>query len=339
MKSYLGPEVLDAEHAEIEGVLIRNGMPRLFHFTSIENLPTIFRIGAILSKRELERRRIIHQVELGGNLTSRQRDEYYGNDQYVSMSYRPKLPMAYYSEQEQHICYMAISRRVALGEGVKFTDVNAAHHQARRVSGLAGINMVDFSIVKKDYVSRASGELGKKQAEILVPTSIPSEAIEYVAFRSQASLDEGTRLCLNLDHPPFSVHKGYFNFGQQHMFGCHTAALVSGVPRADGSDIEQLGRRPSISSFSVALADSISLVSNIHVTPGLMLIVVWNGPGMNFEDIGVGDTEEPFYFAGDVWVWSTLSTHRLVRGQWTVTIYLIARQCTARQLTIPFSVT
>lgn len=107
-----------------------------------------------------------------------------GNDRYVPLSYRPKLPIAYHAEQKLHICYLVLSQRLALGKGVQFTDMNAAKTGVERKEGVEGLRKVDFAAIKSIYAAKGTPEHDKRQAEILVPGQIPVAAIEYVAFRS-----------------------------------------------------------------------------------------------------------------------------------------------------------
>ena len=96
----------DAE--EMLNYLKRYDITHLYHFTDIENLPLIFEMGGLVSKQKLENHGLLESIKTGGNPLSKELDEHWGNWDKVSLSWASQLPMAYYREQEQHLCYIVV---------------------------------------------------------------------------------------------------------------------------------------------------------------------------------------------------------------------------------------
>ena len=202
---------------EIRRVLTREGIRHLYHFTDIYNLPTIGKYG-ILTKKELEEKDALKKIKTGGNTLSKQLDLRHGNWDKVSLSWCPKIPMIYYREQEQHLCYLVLDLNLALMDGVYFTDVNATESGNMRDLGLQGLSLVDFNCVRHDYPYPNRETKRRKQAEVLIPFSINTQWIKRVSFRSESSLKEAKRRCkifsdfackFNIDEDLFILPSAY----------------------------------------------------------------------------------------------------------------------------------
>jgi hypothetical protein len=178
----------------IESFLRQSKLQYLFHFTDIRNLPTIFKYG-LLTKQTLEQKNVLDKIQTGGNSLSRVLDLRHDNWGKVSLSWCPKIPMAYYREQDQHLCYLVFDSLLAVQEGVYFTDRNAVDASHVRFTGIEGINLVDIKSIKSSHPYGNEETKKKKQAEVLIPSDIDKEKILKVVVRSKSSLKEASRRC------------------------------------------------------------------------------------------------------------------------------------------------
>ena len=117
---------LHQDSDQIAGRLVQEGISRLYHCTSIENLPIIVSQGALLCKQELEALGLWPVPEPGGNQLSHDLDRYAGNWDRVGLNFTPRTPMIYGKKRSAHLCFFVVDPRVATYDGVIFTDTNAA---------------------------------------------------------------------------------------------------------------------------------------------------------------------------------------------------------------------
>jgi hypothetical protein len=190
--------------------LYQEGVTALYHFTSIDNLPSICERGFLYSKDLLSQIGILEFVDCGGNEFSLSLDKRNDNWDKVSLSFSPYTPMAYHAKRQKHLCYFCVSPEIATLQGVIFTDTNANRSNHRRGVGLSGLDLVDFRIIRS--LARADKETWKRsiQAEVLIPRQVPLSFVQRIVFVSQASMGEAQRLCHHLAHPPFQVDKRLF---------------------------------------------------------------------------------------------------------------------------------
>ena len=132
------------EADKIRALLQRHGISAVYHFTAVDNLGLIFREGALYSKAVLETKGLLPNIITGGNQLSLSLDQLRGNYNKVSLSYCPRIPMAFHTEQKTHLCYIVIDPDVCCLPDTVFTDRNATDNQHRKAKGLAGLQMVDF---------------------------------------------------------------------------------------------------------------------------------------------------------------------------------------------------
>jgi hypothetical protein len=193
---------------EILARLKKEGIYKLYHFTSVENLPGISRFQGLCSKQFLDSKNAWPVPQPGGNQLSHDLDRSKGNWDLVSLTYTPHTPMAYRKKSASHLCFLEISRDVALREGVVFTDSNAAGNSAqKRGEGTAGLDLVNFSMVKSSPLPWSQDWVHLSQAEVLVPGCIDLESIRQVVFVSSASQREGQQLWGNNGRPEFVVDR------------------------------------------------------------------------------------------------------------------------------------
>ena len=207
----MSEESLHPDASEIAERLKKEGISALYHFTSVENLSLIRKMGGLCSKNILEDSDLLEEVRLGGNDLSRQLDRERGNWNMVSLNYTPYTPMVYHKKPEEHLCFLEVDPRVALRAGVAFTDRNATANGCVRLEGVAGLQNVNFDAVRMN--PEPWNEEGWKtpvQAEVLVPEKIGMKDILRICFVSQASLDEGQDMWGGTSHL-FSVKPDLFS--------------------------------------------------------------------------------------------------------------------------------
>ncbi len=203
-------------HPEADAILARltkEGITELYHFTSVENLPGICKVGVLCSKQTLELKGLWPPPVPGGNSLSHHLDRYNDNWDKVSLSFTPFTPMAYRKKRKDHLCYLIARLEVASWTGIIFTDSNAASTTIqRRDTGLVGLNYIKFDAIRS--IPRPwdrNGWVQPVQAEVLVPDRVPLGYISKVAFVSKASLMHAERLCGSIPHPHFSVDDHLFS--------------------------------------------------------------------------------------------------------------------------------
>jgi hypothetical protein len=206
----------DPEADEILTRLRLEGIENLYHFTSVKNLPSISKQGALCSKELLESSDDWPCPDPGGNDLSHNLDRANDNWDKIGLNLTPHTPMAYRKKPEGHLCFFVISPLVAGWEGAVFTDTNAASNDHQRGEGLAGLALINFEMVRS--LSPGNPEWKKLvQAEVLVPHKIPLEFISKVAFVSEASKIEGERLWGHANCPNFAVDKEIFTNSPQNL--------------------------------------------------------------------------------------------------------------------------
>ena len=195
---------LDPDAPAILARLKREGISALYHFSNVENLPSISEQGALYSKQILAQKGLLSTLVAGGNPLSHSLDQYHGNWNKVSLSLTPHTPMVYHKKREQHICFSLIKPEVASWLNVVFTDANAARNDHKRGTGLIGLNNIQFNVIRA--IPYSVNEWHRfVQAEVLVPDAIPLAYVSEIGFVSNASMEYAKSLCDRLPHPNFSV--------------------------------------------------------------------------------------------------------------------------------------
>ncbi len=205
------PRSLDPDAQAILTRLKREGITALYHFTSVENLPSICQMGGLYSKQMLEDAGKWPCPFPGGEGPSHRLDRSIGNWDKVSLSPTPHTPMAYKKKGKIHFCFFIVRPEVATWLGVVFTDTNAAGTTNQlRDEGLAGLNNIQFDLIRSK--TRPWDQRWKQyvQAEVLMPGSIPFTYVSEVAFVSNASKNYGQYLCESFSHPKFVVNAQIF---------------------------------------------------------------------------------------------------------------------------------
>lgn len=158
--------------------LLRNNSIRyLYHFTSIKNIPSIKKNGGLYSWDYMERHGISIPVA-GGDSMSRRLDMKYNLQDFVRLSFCSDHPMAHRLRVSgENIVLLMIDIRAAAFSGAQYSDMNAADSRHHHGPDFSDLERVDFSAVKRTYVSSSDPDFKTHQAEVMVRTHIPSEFI------------------------------------------------------------------------------------------------------------------------------------------------------------------
>lgn len=169
----------DKKHdaAEIRNVLRENNVKVFYHFTDRKNLRSIKELGGLYSWYYLKS----HNIPIpnqGGNSFSQSRDQQFGLQDYVRLSFCEDHPMAYRKRQEgADIILLKISLDVAEFESTLFTDANATSNDFCKGADVSAIRKVNFKATREKFMRREDPDFGHKQAEILVKTYLPAKYI------------------------------------------------------------------------------------------------------------------------------------------------------------------
>lgn len=305
-------------------------IPALYHFTDINNLPLIAELNGLKSKEFLEKNEYLKNIRTGGNEISIGLDASRGNWDKVSLSWCAKHPMAYWREMEQHLCYIIVDKKVAVQENVLFTDRNATDSLHTRNKGILGLNNVNFDAVRSTYPYPTIEIKKQKQAEILVPDQIEIESINYVAFRSQSSLDEAKRLCNNYPEfvKKFTVAERVFYLQTSYV---QTHSLTS-------KSVDENKVLTHTYSNETVFYDTengkITLLIGQKLIYGTEEIVkILDSSGKE-----VFSKTETASFGGEFWSWYEIDFELFSEGNYTADFYLTGTKEKIKQFSIPFSI-
>lgn len=158
------PQAVDGDDL-VSRLRAMTGLPLLFHFTAIENLPTIFELGGLWSKQRLEWSGRWPCPQPGGDQHSLDHDAELRLWPFVHLSLLPGHPMAIRRYWEgRSLCVLGFDLDIAGREGVHFTDRNSATSDVRVVGGLEGVEALDDI----------------SQAEVLVPDGVRTDSIREI---------------------------------------------------------------------------------------------------------------------------------------------------------------
>lgn len=280
----------------LETRLTAERLANLFHFTSIENLPGIAAQAALCSKQFLADRGLNATVA-GGNALSQSLDGYHGNADFVNLYFTPYTPMAYWRKRTTHLCWFVLKPSVADIPGVEITDCNAAATGHQQRGGVAGLELLDFTVLRSTPQPGSAKWMKHVQAELLVPTKIPTDFVQEVAFVSRASLEEGGRLWGGAPHPPFVVRPSLFSDfpggAVESIAFAHveTALLTSEIVTAENA----LELRVHQGEFQRTPTGIVQVVASVRATAGSKAEVSI-GNGRALQSTKFGQTRRFIYY-------------------------------------------
>jgi hypothetical protein len=160
-----------------EVIIQREHIFRLYHFTDVQNLPSIVNSGGLQSWSELARNRIVHVQ--GSNDLSRKLDCARGLQDYVRLCFRCDHPMAHIAINEgriRELVWLEIDPRVIYFSQTRLSDRNATDNDAIIGSTIDDFKAIRFDILRKNRWE-SSYEKTVFQSEVLVHRAIPSRYI------------------------------------------------------------------------------------------------------------------------------------------------------------------
>lgn len=308
-----------SEANQIKRSLNSYGIQRLYHFTSIDNLPIIANCGGLWSKDRLEKKGILPKVKTGGDKKSQELDREFGNWNRIHLCFCPNTPMAYCKQQEgDHFCYVLIDPVVALWDGVFFSNTNAArkHDKHKQEQGLEGIKLVEWKTIINTLNGIWDADKSKwkwnVQAEVLVPEEIPVNYVQSIVFISQASKKEGERLWRVKPQPCFEVDENLFHHGFPYA---KDAILTSEEVNKDNVGSEDFS---NMKEFILGRDSKITMLVSLKTVPGLQTETIWRNS--NNEEIYRESME--FDKASDYWHWPAIKIGKLDAGQYSTEYYV-----------------
>lgn len=149
----------------------------LYHFTSLDNIPSIKKNRGLYSWDYMDKHGITIPVA-GGDSMSRSLDMKYNLQDFVRLSFCQDHPMAYRLRMAgEKIVLLMIDIRAAAFAGTQYSDMNAADSRHHHGPSMSDLERIDFNAVKRTYVSSSDPDFKAHQAEVMVKTHVPSEYI------------------------------------------------------------------------------------------------------------------------------------------------------------------
>ena len=304
--------LFSSDALEIAALLAKHKLSAFYHFTSVENLPSIFAQDQLCSKAFLEELKAWPPVRAGGNQTSHELDRQNGNWNLISLNFSPYSPMAYRRKKESHLCFFEISSEVALRPNIQFSDTNAASKSVRKSIGIEGLELIDWEIIQSRPRPNDRNWHRAIQAEMLVPKRIPLKYVKRVAFVSEASMNFASFLCRELGHPPFAIVPALFE------------DFKSGTPSPDFSWVEKIWVTPSVNRRDISASphqktflrnDSVpTVIAEVNAQAGDSSRVLFNLHALTFAN--------EYSRQGHVYNLAELSIDKMPDGLHTATYFL-----------------
>lgn len=304
--------------------LQREGVTGLYHFTSVENLPSVCQLQALCSKKTLEGVSRWPPMVTGGRGPSHSLDQYQGNWDKVSLNLTSHTPMAYHRKREQHLCFFVIHPEVAAWSGAVFTDANAARNDHIRAEGLAGLNNIKFEHIRSNPRPwDRDGWHRFVQAEVLIPDRVPFEYVAKVVFVSNASMKYAERLCGSQSHPPFSVDwKLFADFSRSLQWTVdfpHLVELILTDTKIDENVVHLTHIHKN--EFSKSNGGSVTLVALVNAMAGTEARVLLHPINVTGTTKDMIETTE-FEKSARYYHWHSISLAELPEGVYSVEYYL-----------------
>lgn len=305
----------DPDAPKILARLKSEGIDFLYHFTRIENLPSISRHNALCSMEYLESiGEPCHYP--GGNAISLQQDTINDTRNHTKLSLTPQTQMGYWRKREVHLCFFVISTEVAGLEDVIFTNSNSASGDYQSCTGLAGLDLINFEMVKIPY--RAGDPFWHKyhQAEVHIPHQIPMEYVSKVAFLSEASLQVGEHKWGARPHPEFVVNILTFQDQPDPLNQTIEYQHISNVILTDeivnSTNYHEMNEHKT--TFSRTAHSRITAIVKLHARNGTTGKVVWSSNG--------AESEHGFSTTSHKTWWPHISLEAIPNGHNTMEIRL-----------------
>ena len=168
---------LKTDSKRLKNTLEENNVSKLYHFTDITNLKSIFDKGGLYSWSFLKNK-TVRNTFASTNL-SKELDSRRGLENYVRLSFNSTQPMmhkAIYDGRISHPVIIEIDPSVIFLKETLFSDRNATDKNAIIGSSYEDLNRINLNIAKRDnYFNLDDNDKSLFQAEVLVHEKIRTE--------------------------------------------------------------------------------------------------------------------------------------------------------------------
>lgn len=160
-----------------------NRVVYFYHFTDVENLRSIKRLGGLYSWKYCVENDIIIPSP-GGDSTSRNLDKRHGLEDYVRLSFCDDHPMAYkkHKRDGSQLVLLKIKIEVAAFEHTLFSDINATDNNHTNGGTIRHLKMVDIRATQRHFVRNTDPDFKLHQAECMVKTFVPIDYIVNIDY-------------------------------------------------------------------------------------------------------------------------------------------------------------
>ena len=177
---------------EFQDILETHQIYCLYHFTDIQNLPSIINNKGLFSLKKCEEKAI--QIrKYGSSEKSRIKDRIKGLDKYIRTSFNKKNPMMYLAIKEKRINHrvlLYIDRILIYRKDTLFSNINAESSSAVVNGSLENFKTIRFNLLKNSYADSAyTGNQRFFMAEILFNEKIPARQILNLEYYKSELLE------------------------------------------------------------------------------------------------------------------------------------------------------
>lgn len=195
----------------------RYGIDYLYHFTHVENMPSILEHG-LLSHNEAHAKGLVEEDLSDPEVQALRGNRRFSSGRslhdFVPLYFNPKNPMLYrLREHQDDIVILFLDQRLLAQPGVFFTDGNAANWATKFFNDLRHLADLDWGCIRADYWNDFDDGKRKRCAEILVPDVIPFRKVQRRRVRTRSTRERFDALMRAVGKklgPPVGVDAGLF---------------------------------------------------------------------------------------------------------------------------------
>lgn len=173
------------------------GIDYVYHMTHISNLANILKNDLLSHNLAHQRFNIVDISNPTVNAYRKAKDPIYGLSlhDYVPTYLNPKNPMSYVRREEaNNYAILKLNKKLLLQTGAIFTDGNAACINTSFYNDITDLDQLDWECLHAHYWADFIDGKRKRNAELLVPQTIPAKYIEEIAIKNVNKLRDMPRL-------------------------------------------------------------------------------------------------------------------------------------------------
>ena len=153
---------------EICNYLKEKNISCLYHFTDINNLDSISKLGGLFPRKQLKSMGV-NSLYMGGNELSVQLDIKNNLTDYVRLSFCSNLPMMYRLRYEGHTLALLKIRLSVITPETLIANMNANSNSCNIEKGMQALRELNYDAINQQYMpDRSTPEYEFRQAEVLV---------------------------------------------------------------------------------------------------------------------------------------------------------------------------